>query len=221
MDQNGRGLRMEKTDLEKISILNKLVVHYGVQYWWEDENRIKDWVSTLLIQQTTSENMERAIVNLEPYLTVEALLELDIKELEELVRPAGFYRQKSRNIKELMYWFKSYGGNLDDFKDWSTWDLRKELLNIRGVGPETADVMLLYIFERNAFIADTYAIRLFNRLGFGPYTNYAHMHKEFNHLTEGIPHELCKEWHACIDEHGKAYRKSGNTLDESWLKCHL
>lgn len=116
-----------------------------------------------------------------------------------------------------MHWFKSYGGNLDDFKDWSTWDLRKELLNIRGVGPETADVMLLYIFERNAFIADTYAIRLFNRLGFGPYTNYAHMHKEFNHLTEGIPHELCKEWHACIDEHGKAYRKSGNTLDESWL----
>lgn len=208
---------MDKTDLEKISILNKLVAHYVVQYWWEDENRIKDWVSTLLIQQTTSENMERAIANLEPYLTVEALLELDIKELEELVRPAGFYRQKSRNIKELMYWFKSYGGNLDDFKDWSTWDLRKELLNIRGVGPETADVMLLYIFERNAFIADTYAIRLFNRLGFGPYTNYAHMHKEFNHLTEGIPHELCKEWHACIDEHGKAYRKSGNTLDESWL----
>ena len=209
---------MGKTDREKIKILNKLVAHYGVQYWWEDENRIKDWVSTLLIQQTTSENMEKAIANLEPYLTVERLLEIDHKKLEKLVRPAGFYRQKSRNIKELMHWYESYGANLDHFKDWSTWDLRKELLNIRGVGPETADVMLLYIFERNAFIADTYAIRLFNRLGFGPYTNYAHMHKEFNHLTEGIPHELCKEWHACIDEHGKAFRKSGNTLDESWLK---
>ena len=54
---------MDKTDLEKISILNKIVAHYGVQYWWEDENRIKDWVSTLLIQQTTSENMEKAIDN--------------------------------------------------------------------------------------------------------------------------------------------------------------
>ncbi len=208
---------MEKTDREKVRVLNKLVAHYGVQYWWEDENRIKDWVSTILIQQTTSENMERAIKNLEPYLSVDALLELDIKELEELVRPAGFYRQKSRNIKELIHWYASHGANLDKFKDWETWDLRKELLNIRGVGPETADVMLLYIFERNAFIADAYAIRLFNRLGYGPYTNYAHMHKAFNHLTEGIPHELCKEWHACIDEHGKAYRRSGNTLDEGWL----
>lgn len=209
---------MKKTDREKIRVLNKLVAHYGVQNWWEDENRIKDWVSTILIQQTTSENMARAITNLEPYLTVETLLKIELKELEELVRPAGFYRQKSRNIKELMHWYKSYGSNLENFNDWSTWDLRKELLNIRGVGPETADVMLLYIFERNAFIADTYAIRLFNRLGFGPYTNYAHMHKEFNHLVESIPHELCKEWHACIDEHGKAYRKSGNTLEESWLK---
>ena len=208
---------MEKSDAEKIQVLNKLVAHYGVQNWWEAENRIQDWVSTILIQQTTSENVEKAIKNLQPYLSVDALLEIDIKKLEELIRPAGFYRQKSQNIKELMNWYASHGANLETFKEWSTWDLRHELLTIRGVGPETADVMLLYIFERNAFIADTYAIRLFNRLGFGPYTNYAHMHKEFNHLTEGIPHELCKEWHACIDEHGKAYRRSGNTLDESWL----
>ena len=208
---------MEKSDAEKIQVLNKLVAHYGVQNWWEAENRIQDWVSTILIQQTTSENVEKAIKNLQPYLSVDALLEIDIKKLEELIRPAGFYRQKSQNIKELMNWYASHGANLETFKDWSTWELRHELLTIRGVGPETADVMLLYIFERNAFIADTYAIRLFNRLEFGPYTNYAHMHKEFNHLTEGIPHELCKEWHACIDEHGKAYRRSGNTLDESWL----
>jgi len=206
-----------KTDRDKIRVLNKLVAHYGIQYWWEDENRIKDWVSMILIQQTTSENAQMAIENLEPYLTVEKLLAIDIEELQTLIYPAGFYRQKSLYIKELMTWFASHGGKIEKFEDYQTKDLRKELLTIKGVGSETADAMLLYIFERNVFIADTYAIRLFNRLGFGDYKTYAQLQKDFNYLTKGIPHELCKEWHAAIDEHGKAYRKSGGALDESWL----
>lgn len=208
---------MTKTDRDKVHVLNQLVAHYGVQNWWEDENRIKDWVSMILIQQTTSENMEVALSNLEPHLAVDKLLAMATEELEQLIRPAGFYRQKSRYIKELMNWFAAHGGKLDKFVDYSTKDLRRELLSINGVGPETADAMLLYIFERNVFIADTYAIRLFNRLGFGEYKTYTQMRKDFNHLTESIPHALCKEWHACIDEHGKAYRRSRNTLDESWL----
>lgn len=208
---------MTKTDRDKVRVLNQLVAHYGVQYWWEDENCIKDWVSMILIQQTTSENMHVALTNLEPYLAVDDLVTIDLEELERLIRPAGFYRQKARYIKELMNWYNNHGARLDKFADWSTNTLRRELLTIKGVGPETADAMLLYIFERNVFIADTYAIRLFNRLGFGEYKTYAQMRKDFNHLTDSIPHALCKEWHACIDEHGKAYRRSGNTLDESWL----
>lgn len=208
---------MEIIERDKIHVLNQLVAHYGVQSWWEDDNRIKDWVSMILIQQTTSENMGVALLNLEPYLTVADLLAMDIKKLEQLIRPAGFFRQKSQYIKELINWFVDHGAKLEKFSNWSTKDLRSELLSIKGVGPETADVMLLYIFERNVFIADTYAIRLFNRLGFGEYKTYAHLRKDFNYLTESIPHELCKEWHACIDEHGKAYRRSGNTLDESWF----
>lgn len=206
-----------KSDKEKVRVLNKLVAHYGVQYWWEDKNRIKDWVSMILIHQTTSENSKRALKNLEPYLTVEKLLAIDIEELQVLIRPAGFYRQKSIYIKELMNWYASHGGELKKFETYSTNDLRKELLTIKGVGPETADAMLLYIFERNVFIADTYAIRLFNRLGFGKYNTYAQMRKDFNHLAAAVPHELCKEWHACIDEHGKVHRKSRGLLDESWL----
>lgn len=208
---------MTKMDQDKVQVLNKLVAHYGIQNWWEDENRIKDWVSMLLIQQTTSENSKMALENLEGYLSVEKLLEIDIEELQTLIHPAGFYRQKSRYIKELMSWFASHGADISKFDVYSTKDLRTELLTIKGVGPETADAMLLYIFERNVFMADTYAMRLFNRLGFGEYTTYAQMRKDFNHLAEAAPHELCKEWHAAIDEHGKAFRRSGNTLDESWL----
>lgn len=206
-----------KTNNGKIRILNLLVAHYGVQYWWEDENRIKDWVAMILIQRTTERNCNLALANLEGYFTATQLLEMDLESLEELIRPAGFYKQKSVYIKELMEWYHGHGQSLDKFKDVATGDIRLELLSIKGVGPETADAMLLYIFERNVFIADTYAMRLLNRLDFGEYTTYAQLRADFNHLAEIVPHNLAKEWHAAIDVHGKAFGRSRGTLDETWL----
>lgn len=206
------------TDKDKIRVLNKLVAHYGIQYWWEDENRIKDWVAMILIQRTTERNCNLALANLEGYLTATQLLDMPLEQLQELIRSAGFYKQKSVYIKELMQWYHNHRQSLEKFKALTTDEIRKELLTIKGVGPETADAMLLYIFERNVFIADTYAIRLFNRLGFGDYTTYAEMRAEFNHLAEAVPHNLAKEWHATIDVHGKAYGRSRGMLDESWLQ---
>ncbi|ALS01502.1 DNA repair protein [Enterococcus silesiacus] len=205
-----------KTDKEKLQVLNNLVAHYGYQYWWEDTNRISDWVSMILIQQTTEKNAHKALGNLEPYLTVESLQEIELETLQELIRPAGFFKQKSNYIKELISWFISHDSDFDKFRTYSTDELRKELLTIKGVGSETADAMLLYIFERNVFIADQYAIRLFNRVGFGPYKTYEEMRKDFIHLTEGVPHDLCREWHAAIDVHGKHFNKDKN-MDESFL----
>ena len=89
-----RGTFKLKTDRDKILVLNKLVSHYGVQNWWEDENRIKDWVSMILIQQTTSLNAKRALANLESYLSVDALLEMETEKLKDLIRPAGFLSAK-------------------------------------------------------------------------------------------------------------------------------
>ena len=206
-----------KTDNEKIRVLNLLVSHYGIQYWWEDENRIKDWVAMSLIQSRTERNCNLALANLEGYFTANELLEMDLEFLQELIRPAGFYKQKSVYIKELMEWYHGHGQSLEQFETESTEAIRLELLSIKGVGPEAADAMLLYIFERNVFIADTYAMRLFNRLGFGEYTSYAQLRKDFNHLAEKVPHNLAKEWHAAIDVHGKAFGRSRGTLDESWL----
>ncbi|WP_086312056.1 hypothetical protein A5821_003316 [Enterococcus sp. 7F3_DIV0205] len=205
-----------KTDRDKLQVLNNLVEHYGFQYWWEDENRLSDWVSMILIQQTTEKNAHKALGNLGPYLTVESLLEIELETLQELIRPAGFFKQKSSYIKALIDWFISHDSDFDKFRTYSTDALRKELLTIKGVGSETADAMLLYIFERNVFIADQYAIRLFNRLGFGPYKTYEEMRKDFMHLTESIPHDLCKEWHAAIDVHGKHFNKDKN-MDETFL----
>lgn len=205
-----------KSDKEKRQVLNNLVAHYGIQYWWEDENRISDWVSMILIQQTTEKNARKALKNLDSYLTIENLQEIELETLQELIRPAGFFTQKSNYIKALIDWFVSHGSDFDKFHAYSTEQLRKELLTIKGVGFETADAMLLYIFERNVFIADQYAIRLFNRLSFGPYKKYEDMRKDFIQLTEGIPHDLCKEWHAAIDVHGKHFGKDKN-MDETFL----
>jgi endonuclease-3 related protein len=206
-----------KSDQDKANVLNRLVDHYGKQYWWEAENRISDWLSMILIQQTTEKNAKKALANLEPFTEVKQLQEMDLKILEELIRPAGFYKQKSNYIKSLINWFILHGADLEKFESYSTETLRKELLTIKGVGQETADAMLLYIFERNVFIADQYAMRLFNRLGLGTYQTYLEMRQNFNQLVQKIPHDLCKEWHAVIDVHGKAYSASKGSLDESWL----
>lgn len=201
---------------KKIQVLNKLVGHYGFQGWWESENRLADCLSMILIQQTKEQHAKCALKNLEPYLQVETLAVIPIEVLQELIYPAGFYKQKSQYIKAFIQWLTDHGGRFDKFEHYSTENLRKELLEIKGVGSETADAMLLYIFERKVFVADLYARRLFTRLGFGQYKNYEEMRKEFMPLAEKVPYDLCREWHAAIDVHGKAYRLT-KELDETWL----
>ena len=140
---------------------------------------------------------------------------MEEEELQVLIRPAGFYKQKSTYIKALMAWYVSHGASLEKFTAIPTESLRTELLSIKGIGEETADAMLLYIFGRNVFIADQYALRLFNRLGLTTATTYKALREECMPLVADISLETCQEWHAVIDEHGKAYRR-GNT-DERWL----
>ena len=169
----------------------------------------------ILIQQTTQENTEKALANLEGKLSVEALHAMELNTLQEYIRPAGFYKQKSTYIKALMEWYVSHGASLQKFEAIPTEELRKELLSIKGVGEETADAMLLYIFERKVFIADQYAIRLLNRLNLSIAQTYKALREECMPLVAEIPLETCQEWHDVIDVHGKAYRKG--FTDEQWL----
>ena len=200
---------------QKTKVFNKLLAHYGKQYWWNDPNRITDWISMILIQQTTQENTEKALANLEGKLSVEALHAMELNTLQEYIRPAGFYKQKSTYIKALIEWYVSHGASLQKFQAIPTEELRKELLSIKGVGEETADAMLLYIFERKVFIADQYAIRLLNRLNPSSAQTYKALREECMPLVAEIPLETCQEWHAVIDVHGKAYRRG--FTDEQWL----
>ncbi|WP_282803637.1 endonuclease III domain-containing protein [Secundilactobacillus kimchicus] len=197
-------------------VLDHLVAHYGPQHWWEDGETVKDWVTMILIQQATAQNVERALANLAPYLTFERLNQLTSDELNELVRPAGFYKQKTRSIQAMLAWWRTYHNDVSAFQSISTPDLRRSLISVRGIGPETADVMLLYIFERRVFIADQYALRLFKRLGLGDFANYAALSVATEPLLVEPDWVTVREWHAVIDEHGKQYRKRPD-MDETWL----
>lgn len=79
---------------QKVLVLNNLVEHYGYQDWWEADNRLADWLSMILIQRTTEKNAKQALANLAPYLDLDSLIEMDKAKLEELIYPAGFYKQK-------------------------------------------------------------------------------------------------------------------------------
>lgn len=170
----------------------------------------------ILIQQSTQENVEKALANLAPFMSFEGLSALSTAELQALIRPAGFYKQKAGYLQNWLAFFAENGTDLSAYADFPTPELRRMLLDIKGVGLETADSMLMYLFGRKMFIADAYALRLFGRLGFGAYKNYAAMQAEFQHLTEQASLKQCKEWHACIDVHGKYFRKKQVT-DEGFL----
>lgn len=197
-------------------VLVNLVEHYGPQHWWEDGETVKEWVTMILIQQSTSQNVERALANLAPFLTFDRLNGLTNDEMNELVRPAGFYKQKTLAIRAMLAWWQTHNNDVLALQSISTPDLRQSLLSVRGIGPETADVMMLYIFKRRVFIADQYALRLFKRLGLGQFATYNALSVATAPLLVESDWPTVREWHAVIDEHGKQFRKQPD-MDETWL----
>lgn len=202
-----------QNELRKV-VLDELLTYYGPQNWWQSDNRIKDVVSMFLIQQTTSKNADAALQKLdtENLLGLDELLKIDVGELEELIHSAGFFRQKSQNIKKFFEWINGFESGFDDLKKVPTNELRRLLLEQRGVGPETADDMLLYIFDRKLFIADSYARRLFSDIEGVTYSSYNKMQAEFQPLADGASIATNRDWHAVIDVHSKL-AKSGKQLD--------
>ncbi len=131
--------------------LLRLCKHYGEQNWWQSDNKLEDLVSTILIQRTTEKNAKLGLAGLMDIMTVEGILALSLEELQERIRPAGFFKQKSQTIRGLLIWLRENGG-FEVLARFRTEDLRKQLLELKGIGPETADALLLYLFDRPVFI---------------------------------------------------------------------
>lgn len=159
----------------------------------------------ILVQRTTWSNASRAIAALKHRQLLEpaALLELDPAELGATIQPAGFMNAKADYLRAFARYFLDSGAQ-PGLSRLSTADLRRSLLSVRGIGPETADSMLLYLFNRPVWIADTYAQRLLSRLSGQPHTQERQAQVLADWIAAHRTQDL-QELHALIVAHGKRH----------------
>lgn len=189
-----------------LDIYQRLLKHYGTRNWWPAETPFEVIIGAILTQNTNWNNVEKAIANLRQanILTIDAILKLDLVTLEQLIRPSGFFRQKAERLHLFCrYLQKHHQGNLDHLFAQDLSLVRDELLRLKGIGPETADSILLYAGQYPSFVVDAYTYRLFGRLGvLSGKEKYDSVRELFmSQIPEDI--QLYNEYHALIVIHCK------------------
>lgn len=186
------------------TIYEQLLGYFGEQHWWPAETTLEMMIGAILVQNTSWRNVEKAIANLYPYLTPKQLEELSIDELAALIRSSGSYNVKAKRIKSFLNWFRTYEYEEYRIKKMDKKELRQELLQIHGIGRETADVMLLYAFDKPVFITDAYARRIFYRVGWDIPSAYDAVREQVE-MNLGDDLSLYQEFHALLVEHAKTF----------------
>jgi endonuclease III related protein len=163
--------RKKDSDDEIRLYYRALSLAWGAQHWWPAETRFEVIVGAYLTQNTAWTNVELALANLRTaeLLSVEGIREVPLRRLERLIRPSGYFRQKARRLKTFVAFLDDqYSGSLDQLFAQPTSKLRDELLGLNGVGPETADSILLYAGNHPVFVVDAYTRRILDRHGIMP-----------------------------------------------------
>lgn len=165
--------------INQYELFKLLLEELGETGWWVSESYVEIAIGAILIQNTTAANAQRAAENIRRVtdFNQESILALTSEALEELVRPAGFFKNKSKAIHSALSWFSHHDNELEAVKLKYGVSLRDELLKLHGVGDETADVFLLYIFNQAVFVSDKYAQKLYTNLGVMGMDNYKAMRK--------------------------------------------
>jgi endonuclease-3 related protein len=182
----------------------------GPQGWWPADTPFEVAVGAILTQNTNWRNVERAIANLraEDLLDPAALEACDAERLGEVIRPAGYFRVKARRLKNFIHMLaEDFGGDLEALFALSTASLRETVLAVRGVGPETADSIVLYAADRPVFVVDAYTARILFRHGLiDPDATYEGIQDLFqSSLPEDA--DLYGEYHALLVAVGKDFCK--------------
>ena len=196
-----------------MEIYNLLYERFGPQNWWPAETQFEVIVGAILTQSTSWRNVETAISNLKNagVLSLDGLLEIDIDSLAELIRPSGYYNMKARKLKAIAgFLAENSGSDLDLVFERPLDEVRRDLLSVYGVGPETADSILLYAGGLPSFVVDAYTRRIFGRLGIIPEDLSYEKTRTF--FMENLPPSarLYNEYHALIVRLGKEMCTSGN-----------
>jgi endonuclease-3 related protein len=198
---------MQKTK-NLLKVYKNLYIFFGPQHWWPAESPFEVMVGAVLTQNTSWNNVSKAVENLKSkrLLSLEKISAVSRQKLISAIRPAGFYRQKAAYLKNLSdFLIGRYDGNLGKMRKTDTSHLRQELLAVRGIGPETADSILLYALDKPVFVVDAYTRRVFSRHKLEPFGNgYSSWQ---NYFISNLPSDvkLYNEYHALIVRTAKNY----------------
>jgi endonuclease-3 related protein len=195
-------------DQRLIEIYQLLLDRFGPQHWWPGETQFEIITGAILTQNTAWPNVEKAIANLKAacLLTPEKLHNIQTQKLAQLIKPAGYFNIKAKRLKNFLTWlFKHYDGQLANLQSIDTSQLRAELLAIKGIGPETADSILLYAFGKEIFVVDAYTARVIVRHRLvEPSVDYDGLQQLFQaNLPSDV--RLLNEFHALLVRLGKEF----------------
>lgn len=191
-----------------LDIYGRLVDHFGPTHWWPGDSPFEIAVGAILTQNTAWTNVERAIANLkrEKLLTPRAILSAGDKDLHRVLKPSGYFRVKSVRLRSFCrYLVDRYGGSMARMAKRPLAELRPELLTVPGIGPETADDILLYACEKPVFVVDAYTRRILSRHGLvPPEIKYETLRGAFERNLEPDL-RVFKEFHGLIVYTGKDF----------------
>lgn len=193
-----------------LAIFEQLLNAFGPRHWWPAESRLEIIIGAVLTQGVAWRNVEKAVNNLKASgnLDFQTLLEMDESLLSGLIHSAGYYRQKTRKLKTLLSWVQSqYDGDLNRMLNSPSIELRQELIKLWGIGPETADSILLYAGGHPIFVIDGYTQRIMARLGLVD-EKWSYQNLQ-NYFHQALPPqtELYNEYHALLVKLGAEYCK--------------
>lgn len=202
-------------DKRLMEIYDSLFDYFGPQKWWPCESELEMIVGAVLTQNTNWQNVSKAIDNLKKagLLQLDTLVDLSPAELAEYIKPAGYYNLKAKRLRNLLLMIvQEYGGKLDNLIHDELESSRRLLLQVNGVGEETADSILLYACCHPIFVVDTYTHRVFSRHNLVPEeTSYQEIQDLF---MDNLPADTAffNEYHALIVRVAKDFCKRNKPL---------
>jgi len=195
-----------------MKIYRRLYSGFGPQHWWPGDTPFEVAVGAILTQNTNWGNVERAIGNLKrnKLLSVRKMHAVPPDELAQVIRPAGYFNVKARRLKAFLDMLaEGYGGSLKRMDKEDTQSLRERLLGVNGIGPETADSILLYALGRPVFVIDAYTKRVLSRHGVLDHDEPYEVYQDFFHSSLKPDVKLFNEYHALIVQVGKTHCRPG------------
>jgi endonuclease-3 related protein len=191
-----------------IEIYHKLYHAFGPQHWWPGDSPFEIAVGAILTQNTNWANVEKAIASLKikRALSAKGIHEMKTEKLALFIRPAGYFNVKARRLKAFIHFLiNDYHGSMGRMKNEKLDTLRTKLLNVHGIGPETADSILLYALDKPVFVIDAYTKRVLSRHSVINHDESYERIQDLFHETLKRDTELFNEYHALFVRLGKTY----------------